>query len=309
MGAWSVRLMDDDGARDIIDEYKILMGYGVEEQKAYEVIYDNFYKDYEGQDDEDVFWLAIALYQWKNGILREDVKEKAIASIGNEEYLERWKESGEKVYQKRKVALEEFRYDLLHVVNAPPKKFPKCAKYLRTKACWEVGDLLAYQMIGGPSTWNTYTNGELLAATEKNLLENMVLLRVVDVTKRPVTHLMPELDYASVAHVMVYDWMGKEVPSDEVISSLEFKPIVASNMSGIYRMVCGIGLEWSNTKKERERNQIERIATDDSFIKNKPQLYVEHPRCPLKCALNFEVDLIRTFSRTGTEPAKWMYDD
>ena len=32
MGAWSVRLMDDDGARDIIDEYKILMGYGVEEQ-------------------------------------------------------------------------------------------------------------------------------------------------------------------------------------------------------------------------------------------------------------------------------------
>ena len=87
MGAWSVRLMDDDGARDIIDEYKILMGYGVEEQKAYEVIYENFYKDYEGQDDEDVFWLAIALYQWKNGILREDAKKKVIASIDNQEYF------------------------------------------------------------------------------------------------------------------------------------------------------------------------------------------------------------------------------
>ena len=309
MGAWSIRLMDDDGARDIIAEYKILMGYGIEAEKAYELVYEYFYKDYKGQDDEDVFWLAIALYQWKNGILREDVKKRAIASIDNQEYLERWKESGEKVYQKRKEALEEFRNDLLHVVNDPPNKFPKCPKYLRTKACWEVGDLLTYQMIGGPSTWNTYTNGELLAVTEKKLLENIVLLRVVDVIKRPVTRLMPELDYASIARVMVYDWMGKEVPSDEVISSLEFKPIVASNMSGIHRMVCGIGLEWSNTKKERERNRIECIATDDSFKKNKPQLYVEHPRCPLKGALNFEVDLIRTFSRTGTEPAKWMYDD
>lgn len=225
MGAWSVRLMDDDGARDIIDEYKILMGYGVEEQKAYEVIYENFYKDYEGQDDEDTFWLAVALYQWKNGILREDVKKRAIASIDNQEYLERWKESGEKVYQKRKEALEEFRYDLLHVVNEPPRKFPKCPKYLREKTCWEVGDLLVYQMLGEPRTWSGSTNRDVFFATEKKLLENRVLLRVVDVIKRPVTHLMPELDYASVAHVMVYDWMGKEIPNEKIISRLEFRPV------------------------------------------------------------------------------------
>ena len=306
MGAWSVRLMDDDGARDIIDEYKILMGYGIEAEKAYELVYNYFYKDYEGQDDEDVFWLAVALYQWENGILREDVKEKAIASIDNEEYLGRWKESGEKVYQKRKAALDEFRNDLLHVINDPPKKFPKCPKYLRSKACWEVGDLLTYQMIGEPSTWKTYTNGEVFAVTEKKLLENMLLLRVVDVIKCPVTDLMPELDYSSVAHVMVYDWMGKEVPSNDVISKLEFRPIVAVTNRGTHLMVSGIGLEWANTKKERERNRIECIASNDSFIKNKPQMYIEHPTCPLKGVLNFEFDLIRTFSRTGKEPTEWI---
>ena len=48
MGAWTTRIMDDDGVRDIIDEYKILMGYGVQPEDAYKAIYEYFYKDYEG---------------------------------------------------------------------------------------------------------------------------------------------------------------------------------------------------------------------------------------------------------------------
>ena len=39
MGAWTTRIMDDDGVRDIIDEYKILMGYGVQPEDAYKAIY------------------------------------------------------------------------------------------------------------------------------------------------------------------------------------------------------------------------------------------------------------------------------
>lgn len=62
MGAWTTRIMDDDGVRDIIDEYKIIMGYGVQPEDAYKAIYEYFYKDYEGEDDEDTFWLAVALY-------------------------------------------------------------------------------------------------------------------------------------------------------------------------------------------------------------------------------------------------------
>lgn len=29
MGAWSAEIFDDDDAADIIDEYKILLGYGM----------------------------------------------------------------------------------------------------------------------------------------------------------------------------------------------------------------------------------------------------------------------------------------
>ncbi|MDE6568131.1 MAG: hypothetical protein K2K70_10430 [Lachnospiraceae bacterium] len=71
----------------------ILIGYGVPNEKAYELIRDCYYKDYEGEDDEDIYWLAIALYQWQNGVLLEEVKENALRCIDKGEYLERWKDS------------------------------------------------------------------------------------------------------------------------------------------------------------------------------------------------------------------------
>ena len=131
MGAWSTRIFDDDGAADILAEYKILLGYGVSPEEAYEKIYDYFAKDFIGQDDEDVFWLGIALFQWKNGILLDEVKENALKCIEAEEYLERWKDSGEKVYQKRKETLNTFKDKLLNEVNPTKKKFSKCPLHSR----------------------------------------------------------------------------------------------------------------------------------------------------------------------------------
>ena len=102
MGAWSTRIFDDDGAADIRGEYRILLGYGVPPQEAYQKIEEYFLPDYQGEDDEDVYWLSIALFQWQNGILLDEVKQCAVECIDNESYLERWKDSGEKTYQKRK---------------------------------------------------------------------------------------------------------------------------------------------------------------------------------------------------------------
>ena len=93
MGAWTTRIFDDDGAADIRAEYKILLGYGVSPEETYTRIKDYFYKDYQEEDDEDVYWISIALFQWQNGILMDEVKEKALQCIESENYLERWKES------------------------------------------------------------------------------------------------------------------------------------------------------------------------------------------------------------------------
>lgn len=133
MGAWSTRIFDDDGAADILAEYKILLGYGIPPEEAYQKVHDYFAENYIGSDDEDVFWLGIALYQWKNGILMDEVKENALRCIDDGEYLERWRESGEKVYQKRKETLRVFKDKLLNEVNEKKKKFSKCPAYYRKK--------------------------------------------------------------------------------------------------------------------------------------------------------------------------------
>ena len=126
MGAWSTRIFDNDAAMDIVGEYKILLGYGVSPEETYQKISEYFGKDYIGKDEEDDYWLSIAYFQWKNGILLDEVKENAIRCIEDERFLERWKDSGEKVYQKRKKVLEEFKDKLKNEVHPTKKKFPKC---------------------------------------------------------------------------------------------------------------------------------------------------------------------------------------
>lgn len=170
MGAWTTRIFDDDGAADIRAEYKILLGYGVSPEETYTRIRDYFYKDYQGEDDEDVYWLSIALFQWQNGILMDEVKEKALQCIESENYLERWKESGEIVYNERKEVLETLKNKLLYEVNPRKEKFPKCPKYYREKTPWKVGDLLACWIVKEPrgwGGWNPKDRVRMEAAEEK----------------------------------------------------------------------------------------------------------------------------------------------
>lgn len=137
MGAWSAEIFDDDGAEEIKEEYKTLLGYGLEPQEVYERIRDYFYEDYKGQLDEDVYWLAIALFQWENGILLDEVKQEALKCIEDERYLERWKDSGEEIYQEMNKILKNFKYNLIHIVNEKRKRFPKCHRSYRYKTSWK----------------------------------------------------------------------------------------------------------------------------------------------------------------------------
>ena len=109
MGTWSANIFDNDGAEEIKEEYKTLLGYGMSLEEAYKRIEDYFYPNYKDQDDEDVYWLSIALFQWENGILQDEVKQHALECIANDEYLEIWKEDAE-LYAERKRVLEDKNY-------------------------------------------------------------------------------------------------------------------------------------------------------------------------------------------------------
>lgn len=307
MGAWSTRIFDDDGAQDIKAQYRILLGYGVSNGEAYQMIKDRFYRDYAGADEEDVYWLSIALYQWQNGILMDEVKENAIRCIDNEEYLERWKDSGEKVYEKRKQVLQTMRDKLLNETN-PVKKVAKCPSYYRLKTKWKVGDLLAYRMLAEYPhlAESEYEDSRKLGECREMLEGKYVLLRVVENKRKPVTELCPELDYTSWSNIMLYDWMGEKIPSEEEIKKIPFKKIVCSRLStGVCRVSSAVSLDYE--KGDKKYAEIACIGNDPFFVEHKPELYLENPRCPGVDIQNFNMDLLHTFASIQDKEVIWEY--
>ncbi len=318
MGAWSTKIFDNDFTMDIITEYKILLGYGISPEETYEKIYGYFAKDFIGKDNEDDFWLGIALYQWKNGILIDEVRENALRCMDDGQYLERWKESGEKVYQKRKKVLEEFKDKLLHEVNPRKKKFPKCPAYYREKTDWKVGDLIAYKMTQKPYE-GKYNDDDAnkVSMTKRKLRNEYFLLRVIDIEKRPVSHICPDLDFASEALVMLYDWHGKDVPSPDLVGSLDFIPFVMGveekilDKSGKFLEVpfcvqkLGSAVMLSKEQGGAEVCETIVLENDIKFIHSFPRLWLEHPYYRRHCPSQLNYTLAQTY--TGFDYKKEFY--
>lgn len=310
MGAWSAEIFDDDDAADIIDEYKILLGYGMSPREAYQKISGYFYPDYEDAvEGKDVYWLSIALFQWKNGILMDEVKERALECIADESYLERWKDSGEEIYQERKQVLEKLRYNLMNVVNEEKKKFPKCPADFRRKTKWKAGDLLAYKMTAPIKPW-----GDCFSSDEKKRLRNTqerikngyLLLRVVKNDKTPVSGICPDLDYASSAVVMLYDWMGETLPEGGKVERIPFKPIVNNYFTDKKEIVSAVCLEPDSPKEEKKWAEITLVKREENF--QVPEMYLQHPGTPLDDISQFSLSLIHTFALREDEQTEWVQE-
>lgn len=295
MGAWTTRIFDDDGAADIIGEYRIILGYGIPNEVAYQKIKEYFYKDYIGEDNEDVYWLSIALFQWQNGILMDEVKKEALRCIEGGQYLEVWKDSGKKVYEKRKQVLETLKDKLLHEVN-PIKQIRKCPSYYRRKTSWKVGDLLIYQVRKGVEGLEQFASipAEVVESEKRNRGKKF-LLRVVEVTKIPVSNIYPELDYTTAADLMLYDWSGDSIPSDEIIDKFAFRKIIIKRMKdGTCEVASGVSIVYD--KKDMEYAEITVHSNDKRFQESIPKLYIENPECPMCDTSNFNLKLAQTFA-------------
>ena len=76
MGAWGVKLYQDDVTCDVRDEYINWLKLKRDNEEATKIIIENnmgFIDD----EEEPSFWFALADTQWKYGRLLPEVKEKA----------------------------------------------------------------------------------------------------------------------------------------------------------------------------------------------------------------------------------------
>ena len=201
MGVWGPSIFSSDIALDIKQEYQTLLAFGTPDDEAYQLI-----KDHHKPEDDDVeFWFSMATIQQKYGILLPDVKERALACIAEGCDDELWEGADKKVLQARVKVRNRLKDNLLGA-PLPRKKVPK--PHFQ-KPRWSIGNVIASQLISPYKSDKWYSN-------------KYILYCIVHLKQYPLTLLKPDLGYSEWAFAALYDWIGDEPPSENLLGELDF---------------------------------------------------------------------------------------
>lgn len=196
MGAWGVKLYQDDEALDIKGIYKTELTKGKTNEEATKKLIEMFDIN-ENEEEVQMFWCILADLQWNFGRLLPNVKEKALACIEKGGDLELWGEPDNKEYEARKKVLDELSEKLKS--PQPPEKQIKVRK--AWKCDWKIGDVFAYKLNQKYSEGTSYFN------------KYVVFVKVQEYKD----HLD---DILSV--ICVYDNLFKDVPNIEELKEIKY---------------------------------------------------------------------------------------
>lgn len=140
MGAWNASINGNDTAQDLKTEYQAAFFYNDVETAVQKL--DAYVQEEFAEDEWADYVYSLADFMWKHGILTDAVLNRAISLIDTGYGLDIWAEEGEKVLNKRKKTLAQFREILLS--PQPPKKKITIRLYLNP--VFEPGDLVAFQL-------------------------------------------------------------------------------------------------------------------------------------------------------------------
>lgn len=190
MGVWGTAIFSDDDAADIREEYRTLLGDGLSGPEAT----DRLILEWQPWSDRNpdlaaVFWLALAVAQWKCGRLEERVKREAIQVIDSGAALRPWKGSSQEKQRSRVLDATRRLFD----DPQPPAR--QIRKVFRSSCDWEPGELVAYQLVSG----------------------SYIVFQVTDLHS----------DKGGTAPVCeIYDWQGPAPPSPEEVATCAMRPQV-----------------------------------------------------------------------------------
>lgn len=140
MGTWNTKLYGNDTACDVKETYAKFLQEQLSNMDAYKNTINELH-EYLGNEEEPIFWYALADTQWRLGRLMPEVKERALEWINKKGGLELWIESSnkgkgwEKTLQEIKTTLES---------PMPPEKIIKKPIEFVSNP-WGIGDVYSYQ--------------------------------------------------------------------------------------------------------------------------------------------------------------------
>lgn len=203
MCVWDMEFYDNDYTYDVQGDYINFLKLGksnIEATNEIIEINDDFYDEQE----EIIFWLALADIQWKYGRLIPKVKNKALKILEKINKEIRAKDNITK-NEKDLLKLEEKLSS-----EQPPEK--KLAPFKMIKSMWNVGDIYAYKIRVSKSALES----------DNRWHGKYVLFKVIGVIRYNIGSLPKEKYYHEYSAVCMYNWVGDKIPNLEKIKKLEF---------------------------------------------------------------------------------------
>lgn len=187
MGAWGTAIFSDDTACDVRDEYRDLIGDGLTGPEATRTMMQRWSSSLNDADEAPVFWLALAVTQWKCGRLEQQVLQSALRMIDDGSDLARW-EAGTPDYKKRQTVLASLRA----MLESPQPSEKPIRKPFRDSNEWRVGDLISYELLS----------------------EKKVIMRVIG-------HHSDKGGTSPICELL--DWTGTEIPGADQLQALSIR--------------------------------------------------------------------------------------
>ena len=165
MGTWGTGIHQNDVGEDVKEEYISKLKAGKTDEEALNEIL----KEYEKQidDDDDVYdvYFSLADEMWKKGRLTEEIKNKALELISQEEQSGRWESEG--LQKQRHKVLMKLQERLLSEMPEK-KKIPIHKPYVME---WKAGEVYTYQIKNPPEEFKEYKGWYVLYYVNKIRLE------------------------------------------------------------------------------------------------------------------------------------------
>ena len=108
MGTWSAGITGNDTALDMIEDYKVAFSYfdvATGLKKLDQFVRSNF--DESDEDEWCAYFYSLADFMWKNGILTDEIRDKAVQMIDSDFGMQTWIEAN--CEKQRRKELAKFR--------------------------------------------------------------------------------------------------------------------------------------------------------------------------------------------------------
>ena len=242
MGTWGTAIYSTDIASDVRDTCKeVFAFYEIEEGNniifsEYKEIIEQGYIDNEYAS----FWYALADWQWKHGMLTDDIRNKSLELLEKHAGIDEWIEDGNlKDAEKRKKVLNALKEQLLS--PQPQYKKPK-ASVKRPKH--KPGDIIVFRPSmepgedGWPSVWeindlsypHKFDSPTFVNAPHENIPccdargKYMAILCVGSVKELHSQYVENVFDESSL--YVWYDYLSEAKPNVHTLKSCGFLPSI-----------------------------------------------------------------------------------